>query len=385
MIIYIIYYHTIIYIISIHLFTFFMNRFTLCKNIQKTYYNNCNDLFQLEIAEIAETELKLIGLFIGLSGIIYLKNNKNLISECLFHIGYHSFLAVTKISNAYTKIKNYFVSSTSNSQMNRQNKTQTRVYDEIKVIKNGVRNAHFETMETFKESCYLGNPNDYYDMDEVIEDSSSTSSASSASSASSFDSDANECSSSSSPLSPSSTCEQSLSSQPLFIMEKNESSNTIDFKTFDFIMHTNYMYPESTETSGQNYTKIYRTFGENDFYADKSTYKKSNAEMIICNIEIEGDEGSEGDDCDDIEEYEIELTHPYNFNVVGNIILDEKFVYWYMLKKYNYALNSSSNYKVTCITKDIKTFQLDRSCGLRVNLNDYEKVNKPFIAPPSSS
>ena len=50
-----------------------MNRFTLCKNIQKTYYNNCNDLFQLEIAEIAETELKLIGLFIGLSGIIYLK------------------------------------------------------------------------------------------------------------------------------------------------------------------------------------------------------------------------------------------------------------------------------------------------------------------------
>ena len=58
--------------------------------------------------------------------------------------------------------------------------------------------------------------------------------------------------------------------------------------------------------------------------------------MIICNIEIEGDEGSEGDD---IEEYEIELTHPYNFNIVGNIILDEKFVYWYMLKKYNYALN----------------------------------------------
>lgn len=371
-----------------------MNRFTLCKNIQKTYYNNCNDLFQLEIAEIAETELKLIGLFIGLSGIIYLKNNKDLISECLFHIGYHSFLAVTKISNAYTKIKNYFVSSTSNSQMNRK---KTYIYDEIKVIKNGVRNAHFETMETFKESCYLGNPNDYYDMDEVIEDSSSSSSSSSTSS---FDSDTNECSSSSSqsssPASPSSqgsACEQSASSssQPLFIMETNESSNTIDFKTFDFIMHTNYMYPESTEQSIQNYTRVYRTFTENDFYADKATYEKSNAEMIICNIEIEGDEGdegdegNEGDEGDDIEEYEIELSHPYNFNVVGNIILDENFVYWYMLKKYNYALNSSSNYKVTCITKDIKTFQLDRSCGLRVNLNEYEKVDQPFIAPSSSS
>jgi hypothetical protein len=356
-----------------------MNRFTLCKNIQKTYHNNCNDFIQLEIAEIAETELKLIGIFIGLSGIIYLKNNKDLISEFLFQIGYHSFLAVTKLSNAYTKIKNYFVSSTSNSQMNRQ---KTYIYDEVKVIKNGVRNAHFETMETFKESCYLGNPNDYYDMDEVIEDSTS-------SSTSSFDSDTNECSSSSSPPSPSSqvsTCEQSSSSssssQPLFIMEKNESSNTIDFKTFDFIMHTNYMYPESTEQSIQSYTKLYRTFVENDFNADKATYEKSNAEMIICNIEIEGDEGSEGDD---IEEYEIELTHPYNFNIVGNIILDEKFVYWYMLKKYNYALNSSSNYKVTCITKDIKTFQLDRSCGLRVNLNEYEKVDQPFIPPSSSS
>ena len=179
-----------------------MNRFTLCKNIQKTYHNNCNDFIQLEIAEIAETELKLIGIFIGLSGIIYLKNNKDLISEFLFQIGYHSFLAVTKLSNAYTKIKNYFVSSTSNSQMNRQ---KTYIYDEVKVIKNGVRNAHFETMETFKESCYLGNPNDYYDMDEVIEESTS-------SSTSSFDSDTNECSSSSSPPSPSSqvsTCEQS--------------------------------------------------------------------------------------------------------------------------------------------------------------------------------
>jgi hypothetical protein len=95
-------------------------------------------------------------------------------------------------------------------------------------------------------------------------------------------------------------------------------------------------------------------------------YEKSNAEMIICNIEIDGDDA----------EYEIDLSQPYNFNVVGNIVLDEKFVYWYMLKKYNYAIEPLTNYKITCITKDIKMFQLDRSCSLRVHLNAYEQVEK---------
>jgi hypothetical protein len=130
-------------------------------------------------------------------------------------------------------------------------------------------------------------------------------------------------------------------------------------------MHTNYRYPESTETSTQNYTKIYRTFLENDYGADNRMYEKSNAEMIICNLEIDGD-GTE---------YEIDLSQPYNFNVVGNLVLDEKFVYWYMLKKYNYAIKPFTNYKITCITRDIKMFQLDRSRGLRVHLNEYEEVS----------
>ena len=128
------------------------------------------------------------------------------------------------------------------------------------------------------------------------------------------------------------------------------------------------MYLESTDTSKQNYTRIYRTFTENDFYADKTAYETSNAEMIICNLEIDGDDSET--------EYEIDLSQPYNFNVVGNFILDEKFVYWYILKKYNYEIESSANYKITCITKDIKTFQLDRTCGLCVHLNEYENVDQ---------
>jgi hypothetical protein len=339
-----------------------MNMFTVCQNIKKTYHDNCNEFV---IAELAEIELKFIALFMGLSGIIYLKNNRELLSEILFQVGYKSFLAVTKISNAYRRIKNYFVSSESVT----TGKKKAYIYDEVKVIKNGVRHASFETMETFKESSYLGNPNDYYDLEEVVEES-----ASSSSSSSSFDSDLVSSSSPSpsppsspSSSSPSSTC-QLASVEHLFVMENNESNNTVEFKTFDFIMHTNYMYPESTEISKQNYTKIYRTFTENDFYADKTAYETSNAEMIICNLEIDGD--------DTETEYEIDLSQPYNFNVVGNLVLDEKFVHWYILKKYNYAIERSINYKITCITKDIKTFQLDRSSGLRVHFNEYEEVHQ---------
>ena len=134
-------------------------------------------------------------------------------------------------------------------------------------------------------------------------------------------------------------------------------------------MHTNYMYLESNEISKQNYTKIYRTFTENDYRADNTKYETSNAEMIICNLEIDGDDS----------EYEIDLSQPYNFNVVGNIVLDEKFVYWYILKKYNYAIERSVNYKITCITKNVKPIQLDRLCGLRVHLNDYENVHQSII------
>jgi hypothetical protein len=241
-------------------------------------------------------------------------------------------------------------------------------------------------METFNESSYLGNPNDYYDLGEDVEESCS----------SSFDSDlVNDASSppSSSPSSPSSSSpsssspsssspppsslEESLSLERLFVMEKNDSEKTLDFKNFDFITHTNYRYPESTETSKQNYTKIYRTFTENDFSADKSKYETSTAEMIICSLQIDGDGDCYGDrDGQCGTEYEIDLSQPYNFNVVGNLVLDEKFVYWYILKKYNYAIEPSANYKITCITKDIKTFQLDRTCGLRVHLNEYENVDQ---------
>jgi hypothetical protein len=344
-----------------------MNKIVSCQNIKKMYHNNCNDFV---LSEIAEIELKFIALFIGLSGIVYLKNNKELLSELLFQIGYKSFLVATKLSNACRRIKNFFVFSDSSSVDKKR-----CIYDEVKVIKNGVRHASFETMATFKESSYLGNPNHYYNLNEDIEECSSSfdsdivddAPSSPSPSPSSPSSSPSPSSTSPSSTSPSSA-EKKPSLEPLFVMEKNDSEKTLDFKIFDFIMHTNYRYPESHETSKQNYTKIYRTFTENDFSEDKTKYETSTAEMIICTLQIDGD----GDGDGEAEEYEIDLLHPYNFNVVGNLILDEKFVYWYILKNYNYAIEPSANYKITCITKDIKTFQLDRSCGLRVHPNEYE-------------
>ncbi len=55
--------------------------------------------------------MKFIALFIGAVGVLYLKNNNNMLSELIFQVSYKSFLAAKKISNAYKRVKKYFVSS----------------------------------------------------------------------------------------------------------------------------------------------------------------------------------------------------------------------------------------------------------------------------------
>jgi hypothetical protein len=296
--------------------------------------------------------MKFIALFIGAVGVLYLKNNNTMLSELMFQVSYKSFLAATKISNAYKRVKNYFVSSEKKDNINKKIKC---IYDEVKVIKNGVRQASFETMETFKDSSYLGNPNDYYDVHEIVESESPCSPD--------VDSSSSSSSASSTASSESSSYSEDHRDDPLFIMEKNDDSNddALEFKTYDFILHTNYDYSESNQSQNKNYTRIYRTFTANDYAVKEPIYEISNAEMIICTLEIDNNGKL----------YEIDLSYPYNVNVVGNVILDEKFVYWYMLKKYDYVIECSENYKITCITKDVNTFQLDRSYGLRVHLNKY--------------
>lgn len=334
----------------------------LCENIKKKYHDKCYDLV---ISDVAEIEIKFIALFIGAAGVLYLKNNKNMLSEIIFQVSYKSFLAATKISNAFKKFKNYFVSSENIFNIDKKIKC---IYDEVKIIKYGFRQASFETMETFKDASYLGNPNEYYDIHETVESESAPCSPEHSEHSSSdvdLEVDTSSTSSRSSASSPSSSSSYSENHHydPLFIMEKkkNESGDVLEFKSYDFILHTNYEYFESNQSQNKNYTRIYRTFTANDYAMKEPIYEISNAEMIICTLEIDNNGKI----------YEIDLSYPYNVNVVGNIILDEKFVYWYMLKKYNHVLECSKNYKITCITKDVNAFQLDRSSGVRVHLNNY--------------
>lgn len=340
-----------------------MNNFIYCKKIKEIYGNNCNEFAVAEIEEA--TVYYFIPMLLGVSCIFYLKNNKNVLSELLFQIGYKSFLVATKVSNVYRKVKNFFVSSTSITDTNNKNKN-TYTYDEVKVIKNGTRCASFETMKTFKDSHYLGNPTEYYDLDEDVdvEDSCSYSESDHSHSPSSLSSPSSSCCS---------TSEKS-SLEPLYIIESSDNNETVEFKNFDFIMHTIYKYPESKETFKQNYTKIYRTFTNDDYDTDKKNYELSKCEMILCTLQF--DNGNNDDNNEDHKEYEIDIQGPYNFNVVGNLILDEKFVQWYMYKHYKYQMKNLKNYKITCISKDVKLFQLDRFCGLRVCLNDYQQVRQ---------
>ena len=340
----------------------------LCENMKKKYHDKCYDLV---ISDIAEIEIKFIALFIGAAGVLYFKNNKNMLSEIIFQVSYKSFLAATKISNAFKKVKNYFVSSenifNNNDDIDKKIKC---IYDEVKVIKDGVRQASFETMETFKDASYLGNPNEYYDIHETVEPESDIEQTPCSPEYSSSDVDlevdtssSSSGSSASSPSSSSSYLEDHRDDS-LFIMEKEKNKSgddVLEFKSYDFILHTNYEYFESNQSQNKNYTRIYRTFTTNDYALDVKSYQISNAEMIICTLEIDNNGKI----------YEIDLSYPYNVNVVGNIILDEKFVYWYMIKKYNYVIEYSKNYKITCITKDVNAFQLDRSYGVRVHLNNY--------------
>jgi hypothetical protein len=283
-------------------------------------------------------------------------------------VSYKSFLAATKISNAFKTFKTYFVSSDQSNKDNINTKIKC-IYDEVKVIKDGIRQASFETMETFKDASYLGNPNDYYDIHETVEpelESEIEPTLCSPEHSSSdidleVDTDTSSASSGSSASSISSSYSEDHRDDLLFIMEKNVSDDALEFKSYDFILHTNYEYCETNQSQNKNYTRIYRTFTTNDYAMKEPIYEISNAEMIICTLEIDNNGKI----------YEIDLSYPYNVNVVGNVILDEKFVYWYMLKKYNHVIECSKNYKITCITKDVNAFQLDRSSGVRVHLNNY--------------
>ena len=322
-----------------------------------------------------ETSMKLmIALTAGC--MIYSFVKSNAFPETVIRVTYNAVSMFTKMNNVYDKLTSFF--------LNKYNKTDSIVHDaafldssaesytnyEIRIIKNGVKYEQFETMESFEQSNYLGNPNDYCDSQDESQSHTSQNDMM-------FDSQDDDENQEQQQQQEKVTLEEDAKDEKcekddkdeLFIMEHNNQNNTIQFKPYDFIMQTLFYshggnYDTSHNKQNKNYTKLYRKFAENDYLISKKDHVVSKAGMIICSLELKG------------KSYDIDISFPYNFNVVGNIILDYTFLSWYILKEYNVAdFAADCDYTLTCISNAVTTYKLGKSSGLLVKLNEYEIIN----------
>ena len=282
----------------------------------------------------------------------------------------------TKMNTAYNKLTSYFLNKY-NKNNNNESIVDTTFVDsaesytnyEIRVIKNGVKYEQFETMKLFEKSNYLGNPNDYCDSQDDESQHSHSFNGNGCDNCDSQDDDENQQQEQQQEVKLEEDAkDEKCEKDELFIMKHNKQNNTIQFKPYDFIMQTlfeknnNQIDDNSYNKQNKNYTKLYRKFTENDYSLTTKDHVVSKAGMIICSLELK-----------DVS-YDIDISFPYNFNVVGNIILDYTFLSWYMMKEYNVVI-PDCEYTLTCISNAITTYKLGNSSGLLVNLNDYEIIN----------
>lgn len=326
---------------------------------KKYNYNEC------ECIEISpETSIKLM-IALTASCMLYSFVKSNAFPETMIRITYKAVSMYTKMNSAYNKLTSYFLNKYNKNNNNESIVDNTFVDSaesytnyEIRVIKNGVKYEQFETMKSFEKSNYLGNPNDYCDsQDDESQQSHSFNGSGCDNCDSQDDDESQEQQQGEVKLEEDAKGEK----DELFIMKHNKQNNTIQFKPYDFITQTLF---ENNNRQNKNYTKLYRKFTENDYSITTKDHVISKAGMIICSLELKG------------VSYDIDISFPYNFNVVGNIILDYTFLSWYMMKEYNVVtFTSECEYTLTCISNAITTYKLGNSSGLLVNLNDYEIIN----------
>jgi len=310
---------------------------------------------------------------------IYSFVNSNAFPQTMMRFTYKAVLVCTKVNKAYNNLTTYFNNIISRGNNNNNNESTSsesstesfRDY-EIRVIKNGIKCEQFETMKKFKKSNYLGNPNDYCDsQDEETQSQSSTNeSCDICDACDSQDDDENhedngdkQNKDKQDKIITTETQETSAKNEKLFIMKHKKQNNTIRFIPYDFIMQTLfYEYSGNSYSKlNKNYTRLYRQFTENDYLISPNDLVVSKAGMIVCSLEYKG------------KTYDIDISFPYNFNVVGNVILDYTFLSWYMLKEYDIApFAADCDYTLTCISNAVTTYKLGKSSGLLVNLNEYE-------------
>jgi hypothetical protein len=325
-----------------------------------------------------EINLKL--LFTLTTGyIIYSFSKNNAFPQTMMLLTYKAALVYTKMNRAYNKLITYFdnmikrnnkhITNNNDNNDDESESSSTDSYTdyEIRVIKNGIKCEQFETMKIFKKSNYLGNPNDYCDsQDEESQSQSSTNESCDVCDVSdSQEDDENDADTGAHHDVKLTT---HAPNEDLFIMKHNKQNNTIRFIPYDFIMQTLFSengknYRGNYNKLNKNYTRLYRHFTENDYSVLPNDLVISNMGMIVCSLELKG------------KTYDIDISFPYNFNVVGNVILDYTFLSWYMLKEYDIEhFAADCEYTLRCISNGVTTYKLGKSSGLLVNLNDYEII-----------
>jgi hypothetical protein len=302
--------------------------------------------------------------------------------QTMMRFTYKAALVCTKVNKTYNNFKTYF-----NNMINRCKNNELTILEsesptdsftdyEIRVIKNGIKCEQFETMKIFKKSNYLGNPNDYCDSQDEEEESQSQSSTTGSCdvcdvSDSQDDGEDNKDGADVKQNKITNTEEThatNAKNEQLFIM-KHKQNNTIRFIKYDFIMQTLFSehHVNSYKKLNKNYTRLYRQFTENNYSISPNDLVISKVGMIVCSLELKG------------KSYDIDITFPYNFNVVGNVILDYTFLSWYMLKEYEVAhFAADCEYTLTCISNAnavMHVYKLGKSSGLLVNLNEYEIIS----------
>jgi hypothetical protein len=298
--------------------------------------------------------------------------------QTMMRFTYKAALVCTKVNKTYNNLKTYFnnmINRGKNSNNNEltisesESPTDSFTDYEIRVIKNGIKYEQFETMKIFKKSNYLGNPNDYCDSQDEEDESqsqySTTGSCDVCDVSDSQDDGEDNKDGGDVKITNTETHATNAKNEQLFIM-KHKENNTIRFIPYDFIMQTLFSehHVNSYKKLNKNYTRLYRQFTENNYSISPNDLVISKVGMIVCSLELKG------------KSYDIDITFPYNFNVVGNVILDYTFLSWYMLKEYEVAhFAADCDYTLRCISNAVTTYKLGKSSGLLVNLNDYEIID----------
>jgi hypothetical protein len=342
--------------------------------------NNYNYQFNSGCGEtdVAAPEVNLKIMFAVTAGyMIYSFVNSNSFPETMMRFTYKAVLVYTKVNKAYNNLTTYFSNIINHGNNNNNNNNESTSSEspstdsftdyEIRVIKNGIKCEQFETMKIFKKSNYLGNPNDYCDsQDEESESQSSTNESCDICDVcdSQDDDDKQKQDDNQDKIITTEPHATNAKNEQLFIMKHNKQNNTIRFIPYDFIMQT--LFSECDKLN-KNYTRLYRQFTENDYLITPNDLVISKAGMIVCSLESKD------------KTYDIDISFPYNFNVVGNVILDYTFLSWYMLKEYDVAhFAADCDYTLTCVSNAVTTvhiYKLGKSSGLLVKLNEYEIIS----------